>query len=396
MKFGKKSIGAITAGLSLAMTLTGIAPTMALAADPTPATIPSVQKTLKVNDGSTVTATFKYDIKAIALETGVVNSDGTKEMTYTDGPTASVADITLTAENAEKQGTGAISFTKDNKSGIDAFDHAGVYAWTIKEVTEGQDEPKATDGKGTFQNDEQTYTLMVSVANKSDNSGLYFESVAIYKGTATKTNNVKDDGTPVDEKTDKLSFENKYTEDTDENNSDKNPSNLTITKTVTGGQGDQSKDFHFTVKFTAPDILPEQYKNDDGTYNKTQYLTDIAEANGASDEDAAQGQVTFTLRHNGSKTFTGLVAGTTYTVIETEAGKDGYSTSYEGKANGVETKTNSGNLVGEKANDLTVTNDKTSTPITGVIVNNAPFVITIAVAAAGAVAYGAAKRKLEK
>ena len=52
--------------------------------------------------------------------------------------------------------------------------------------------------------------------------------------------------------------------------------------------------------------------------------------------------------------------------------------------------------MGEQASSETVVNKKENTVVTGVIMNNAPFIVMIGVAAAGVAAYGAAKRKLEK
>lgn len=53
-------------------------------------------------------------------------------------------------------------------------------------------------------------------------------------------------------------------------------------------------------------------------------------------------------------------------------------------------------LVGEKTNTGTMTNTHNDVTPTGLIMNNAPFIALGAVAVAGVVAYGAAKRKLER
>ena len=53
-------------------------------------------------------------------------------------------------------------------------------------------------------------------------------------------------------------------------------------------------------------------------------------------------------------------------------------------------------LIGENANTGTMTNTHSDITPTGLVINNAPFIVMIGAAAAGVVAYGSAKRKLEK
>ena len=224
------------------------------------ATVPQVQKQLELNPGSTVSATFTYSITPKALSTGTGN-----EKTYTDGPAAAIADITLTdaSNTANNTGKGAITF--GGKSDASAFAHAGVYAWTIKENA------TQNTGVGTFQDDDKVYTLIATVVN-GDN-GLEFSSFVIAKGDVNSTANTDKAGA--------IEFDNKYTENTTETSAD-----LTITKAVAGKQGDKSKQFEFTVTFTAPSVLPEGKTAEDVLNAIT------ANANGATDiqfADAANG-----------------------------------------------------------------------------------------------------------
>ena len=82
--------------------------------------------------------------------------------------------------------------------------------------------------------------------------------------------------------------------------------NLSVTKTVTG-RGDPEKDFHFTVTLGDLSIT--------GLYGDLYFTA---------------GTATFTLKNGETVTATGLPAGTTYTVTETEANQDGYSTTASG------------------------------------------------------------------
>lgn len=331
------------------------------------ATVPQVQKQLELNPGSTVSATFTYSITPKALSTGTGN-----EKTYTDGPAAAIADITLTdaSNTANNTGKGAITF--GGKSDASAFAHAGVYAWTIKENA------TQNTGVGTFQDDDKVYTLIATVVN-GDN-GLEFSSFVIAKGDVNSTANTDKAGA--------IEFDNKYTENTTENSAD-----LTITKAVAGKQGDKSKQFEFTVTFTAPSVLPEGKTAEDVLNAIT------ANANGATDiqfADAANGTrtVTFKAADAQSVTFSNVLVGTTYSVQE--AAVDGYKQSWSATANGAESTTQANLLIGENANNGTMTNTHEDVTPTGLVINNLPFIMLGCVAVAGVVAYGAAKRKLEK
>lgn len=356
---------ALASAIALAAALFGGVST-ALAAT---ATVPQVQKQLNLNPGSTVSATFTYSITPKELSTGAGN-----EKTYTDGPAAAIADITLTdaSSSANNTGNGAITF--GDKSDASAFTHAGVYAWTIKENT------TQNTGLGTFQDDPQVYTLIATVVN-GDN-GLEFSSFVIVKGEATSVTNTS--------KADALKFDNKYTETTTENSND-----LKITKAVAGKQGDKSKQFEFTVTFTAPSVLPEGKTAADVLNAIT------ATANGATVvkfDNAADGAttrtITFTAADAQDVTFSNVLVGTTYSVQETAV--DGYAPSWKATANGTESTSQANLLIGENANNGTMTNTHEDVTPTGLVINNLPFIMLGCVAVAGVVAYGAAKRKLEK
>ncbi|SFX12182.1 hypothetical protein [Olsenella sp. kh2p3] len=334
------------------------------------AAVPQVQKQLELNPGSTVSATFTYSITPKALSTGTGN-----EKTYTDGPAAAIADITLTdaSNTANNTGKGAITF--GGKSDASAFAHAGVYAWTIKENA-----TQNTARLGAFQDDPQVYTLIATVVN--GDTGLEFSSFVIAKGDVTTTTNA--------DKTNEIKFDNKYTENTSENDAD-----LTITKSVAGKQGDKSKQFEFTVTFTAPSVLPEGKTAADVLNAIT------ATANGATVvkfDNAADGAttrtITFTAADAQDVTFSNVLVGTTYSVQETAV--DGYTQSWKATTNGTESASQANLLIGENANNGTMTNTHEDVTPTGLVINNLPFIMLGCVAVAGVVAYGAAKRKLEK
>ena len=105
--------------------------------------------------------------------------------------------------------------------------------------------------------------------------------------------------------------------------------NLTVSKTVSGNRGDQSKEFTFTVKLTGNSSAGTAASsiNDSYTISRTD-----AQGNTTTDTILFTSGVsaTFTLRHNESVTIWGLPAGIGYLVTETGANRDGYTTSGTG------------------------------------------------------------------
>lgn len=82
---------------------------------------------------------------------------------------------------------------------------------------------------------------------------------------------------------------------------------LTVTKTVSGGNGDVWKDWRFTVTLSDKTV--------NGTYGEMTFKDGVA---------------SFTLKHGQTKTAEGLPGGITYTVSEEEANQNGYTTTASG------------------------------------------------------------------
>lgn len=108
----------------------------------------------------------------------------------------------------------------------------------------------------------------------------------------------------------------------------KDTGSLTVSKVVAGNAGSQTADFHFTVM-----------------------LSDVSINGSYGDMTFADGAATFTLKHNEQKTASGLPAGITYTVTESEANQDGYTTTATGA---------SGNIVKDQTATAAFTNTKNS------------------------------------
>ena len=126
---------------------------------------------------------------------------------------------------------------------------------------------------------------------------------------------------------------------------------LTVTKTVTGNEGDKNKDFTFTVTLKRPEITVDALATPiiNATPGTSAAPTPVTETyDGVT---FINGVATFTLKHNESKTIKGIPADMTYTV--TESDNAGYT---------VTSENDKGTIEGGKTADVKFTNTKGSTP----------------------------------
>ena len=162
---------------------------------------------------------------------------------------------------------------------------------------------------------------------------------------------------------------------------------LTISKTVSGNQASRDKYFKFDVVIeglTAGNVCTVDLTNAIATVPQNTATKDDYEGktNAASITADASGKAiaTFYLQHNQSIVIKGLAKGATYTVTEDPE----------------EYKTDSAELtgtIGETAATAAFTNTKDGTIPTGVILDSAPFILIIGLAAA-ALIFTAARKKV--
>ncbi len=103
---------------------------------------------------------------------------------------------------------------------------------------------------------------------------------------------------------------------------------LLVTKYVSGNSGETTRDFHFTVTLTPPTGDQALWDSWDGScvcILDGEPVEDFA----FTENDDGSYSATFTLRHNQTASINGLPVGAGYTVTETEANTDGYTTTYE-------------------------------------------------------------------
>lgn len=189
-------------------------------------------------------------------------------------------------------------------------------------------------------------------------------------------NNIKLVVTVVNGEKGKLRIAAVHTESSGSTKSDNFPNTysagtLNVSKTVTGNLGDKNKYFKFTVTLT-------------GENGKT-YRDSYAVTGGSNTENPTSIKIgeetTFLLKHGDTIHIANLPYGVTYTVTETAV--DGYTTEKTGDTGEIK--------AAEQAAEFT--NKKEGSVDTGVVLNNMPYILVLAVLAAGVAVFIIRKRR---
>lgn len=314
-----------------------------------------------VNHNGTVLITKEFEM-ADGLKTPAATFKFTATSTTEGAPTATIANVsftegqtgTLIGEKYVLEGNTTISFTGDWK-------HAGEYVYTVTESKEN------LISNVTYDN--TSYTLRVYVINGTN--GLEIEKITAQGATG---------------KTDKILFTNTYT---------KNNATLTIEKNTTGKYADKTKEFKFEITFTKSPMS-----------DQTSFTGTIG---AQSDTYIAGTPKEFSLADREQLVFHDLPVGTTYVVKELAA-TDGYTPSVTVRENQTTTLTDktvqeaealdtlkqdgTKNLVGEYENKVTFTNTHQGGVVpTGILMNNLPFILLVAVAIVAFVSLAVIKRR---
>lgn len=162
---------------------------------------------------------------------------------------------------------------------------------------------------------------------------------------------------------------------------------LAVKKLVTGNLGDRDKEFNVTVTFTAP--ADKEVKSvisyTDGT-TKTIETSAWTEKNGSK-----QAEVTIALKHNETVTFTNIPYDVTYEVVEAD-----YTSEANGKYDAAKYDfTDTAKKIDSATDTVTITNNKGTNVDTGVVLDSLPYILLIAVAMVGVVAFTAKKRTID-
>lgn len=307
----------------------------------------SFTKTLDMSqaEGASVPdVTFKY---TIASGSEVAATDTTPEILSgaeaTGLPTVGTAVYAHTDTDLRK--TVSVDFSKVT------FSKPGIYRYVITEqasenadITDDTNATRYLDVYVVNGETENTYAIDHSVLLPSaitpNNAGVYGE------GLASKSNG----------------YTNKYT-----------TYQLSLDKVVNGTMGDKSKEFGFTINFS------EGPANASFTYDGKPVQLDES-GNGSVDIKLTDGTQ--------AAVITGIPSTVKYTITENIEAKEGYTTSYkinDGAA--IEGRTTGKQAMGTANNAVVCTNMKNAVTPTGIVMNIAPYVLMVAVAAVLAVVF---------
>lgn len=351
MKANKLLKTLAASAMSLAL-LTGVAVMPAMAAGVTgtgdaEVGITGITVTDIVNtDGDTYAPNTTMTIN-VAEGSGKTFNDGTGNVTAAAGIAGGLTGTTIIfAPDASELGT---SYTENGTLAVDdsVFNAPGVYHYVVSQA------------QGTYEGieyDTTTYDVYLYVMNNAALNDLHVAYAVSVKTGETES------------KAD-IQFVNHYG-DTNDTTHD-----VTVEKIVAGNFGNTAtQDFTFNVSVTGTEgeiykVVVDYDKNATNA-GKDQTITINANAEA----------IPVTIKHNGTITIYGLSATDTYTIAETDVSGLGYTVT--------NSKTNdaTGTVTGATTADdeyYTVTNTKTSTTPTGVILNVAPYALMVVIAVAG-------------
>ena len=320
----------------------------------------TVSNVLHIAEGTTV-PTIEYTYTT----TSVTVSQAEKTVTV-PSDTASQS-ISYSSSDTIENDMVSKNFVLDLSTSNISYPSAGVYEFKVVETCDSSAVVASDDEKVNLDQmlDDKEYLISVYVKNSDD-------GLVIYGVTAQSYDS---DTGELGEKVESLKFEETFIRVLSTLTS------LSINKTIAGEYADMTKEFSYTVSFVNPSTVSEQ------TIAMTVHKADGSEkATGSVDlTDSEIGELTFTLGHGEYVLFTDVTAGTSYTVEETAA--DGYTASYTKVAGGTESDKVTGTKVDTTVisdageNSVSYVNTYKDITVTGVIVNNAPFVAMIAFAA---------------
>ena len=338
-----------------------------------------INKTIKVADGADLPkGTISFN----------VNGNGAGK------PSLTVDNITVDKNNDKNSNTYDLEFeTTATVSITDAEGKInvipGVYSYTVTENNSGID--AGTNGTISYNVENRTYNINVYVENIPDDINGELTGTT-HVGIKAITATIVGDNDNI-KQTD-LSFVNVYNET--------NASTpLTVKKVIEGRQANKQKTFDFDIDL----VFPEESVGATYTYrikNGNEVTGQISKAN----DGTIKAHIDAQLADNETVVFTSLPVGTKYTVTENTVSGDNYTGSLDMSNNATVTgddENDNGGLIQSTASVLpsesvtaTFTNTYKDTPITGVIVNNMPYIALLGASGAGLVVLAASKKRSKK
>lgn len=272
--------------------------------------------------------------------------------------------------------------TSNIKVNVGKFKAPGIYHYQMKENVPGEQnlsgETVPGDKYDGISYDNKTRDIYVYVENNEDSTG--DNDKFVINTIIVAVEGEKQSGTTSTDHNNGVVFKNHYGDST--NDSDVNE--LSVTKNVTGNQG--NKNNPFTFYFSVAGTNGEAYK-------WITYTDDVDHP--TSTNVITSGDVkSVNLKDGESFKIFGLTSTDEYKVGEVDYSGDGYTTRYEiseGKTmsdselisgegtDAVTVSAKKGNIT-TSAGDIIVTNDKSVTTPTGIVLSFAPYILLVALA----------------
>ena len=267
------------------------------------------------------------------------DEDKTVSITNPDGAAVSLEAYTEGAEDADLTVT------------LPTYTEPGIYYYTITETS-------TTAGVTVMPSPLCMKVTVIQDPAETDSKQLMVAGIAIREGEGEV-----DEGTKIDE------IDNTFDAGT-----------LEVEKIITGNAADLASTWDFTVTFANPQ-------------GKTSLSTITYTVAGGAEQTIAAADlttpVTFTLGHQDKAIFTNIPYGVTYSIVETDANKDGYTTD---RATSDAPVTGS---IAAASKTETVTNSKSVDVDTGITLESVPYIMIMMIAMAGAAMMIARKRREE-
>ena len=349
-------------------------------------------KTLTVANGIDISAVNAFELTFTAQDTE----------TSTAATTPAISDQTLTVGDI-KDGKAVASKTIASILPAEAdlsttFKHAGEFAYKVEETDNSFEtyvEATKTNKVLKCNPDKESYILRVYIFN--DGTELKYQGITVEKyvnGTSSgKVDPTLDKISSSDERLiSGFNFTNEYSEVVGPNPPDPDPTfhAYTVTKEIDSASsyGDKTLEFEVTIEIT----LPELYEDGDiALANDSEGTLSVAADGKTATVSGAM------LKHGESIAFNKFPAGSVIKVTETQDSR------YSGKINGdffasMDYADKGANVVAT-SNPLTavgsavVMNSIEAPTPTGIVVNNLPFVLILALAVAGLAFYFVSNRR---
>ena len=403
MKHTKKLLAlALCLLLCLSLSVTAFATSAAYSGGPKPLSEAALSKVLWI-DKDTVDAAFN-DVKTFTFSFAAKDDAATPAVgvaAKADHPTIGDLTVTVAKDASHDIATGytALSTVFTDSLLGNGFNHAGEYIYVVSEngtdYTDTLDSSRANVYKSMDYNSEgAAYEVHVFVGNTD--SGLAYQGVTVYRTDGTEGSKKVDpvpgtkDETYFQTTLSDFLFENVYTEEIKDPNNPTTFKAFTVTKSITGDLGDKSKEFTISITLSLPD-------------NGKVTLNDVVMADGSTPTSAT---ISADLADGGEIAFQKIPAGTTFVITETQA--DGYKSYVTGDFitadSGVDGEGNKTYVAGDRTINsvatgisekgaVTIENNLARQPDTGIVVNNLPFVLIVALALTGIVVFFVSNRR---